>query len=112
LTVEEPEPTIPQHPDEDERMEVDDDFIPGCAILNIDIDRLPFPKIWIRAEYIRIYNYLESRETPPRIDNHIPPAAVVTGQPGIGEFSFSNWNTITDMYMREGKSVWVYYALC
>src|SRR5882672_2777541 len=36
--------------------EVDDDFIPGCAILNIGIDGLPFQKIWIRADYIRIYD--------------------------------------------------------
>ena len=75
---------------------VDDDFIPGCAILNIGIDDFPFQKIWIRADYIRVYNYLESREVPPAgINNHLAPGAVVTGQPGIGEFSLSIGNTIT-----------------
>jgi hypothetical protein len=68
LTIEEPEPmpTNSQHPDEltdeDEIDIVDDNFIPGCAI---DINHLPFPKSWIRADYIRIYNYLESRDPTP-----------------------------------------------
>jgi hypothetical protein len=48
--------------DGDQCMDVDDDgdFVPGCAILNIGIDDLPFEKIWIRADYIRIYDFLES----------------------------------------------------
>jgi len=33
--------------DEDPDMDVDDvgDFVPGCGILNIGIDKFPFPKI-------------------------------------------------------------------
>jgi hypothetical protein len=74
--------------DGDEDMDVDDvgDFVPGCGILNIGIDELTFQKIWIRADYIRVFNFLESRETP-MVRNRLAPAAVVTGPPGIGEFS-------------------------
>ncbi len=71
LTYEEPESSNSQphaesrFTDEDERMDVDgdDDVIPGCAIFNIGINGLPFPRIWIRADYIRVYDFLESRET-------------------------------------------------
>ena len=65
-------------------MDVDDDDSscpPGCAILDIGIDNLPFHKIWIRADYIRVYDFIESREAPNRMAvNLLPPAAVVTGQ--------------------------------
>jgi len=62
------------------------DFVPGCGILNIGIDDLPFERIWIRADYIRVFNLLESRETSV-VRNRLAPAAVVTGPPGIGKFS-------------------------
>lgn len=91
LTLEDPELSGPQpaESDEDKPMDVDDDdFPPGCAILDIGIDDLPFQKIWIRADYIRVYDFIESREAPNRMAvNLLPPAAVVTGQPGIGKLS-------------------------
>jgi hypothetical protein len=79
---------------QDERMDVDendgtdpgDDIIPGCYVLDIDIEGLEFSKIWIRADYIRIYNYLEIHHREPGIPQGQAPAAVITGQPGIGEF--------------------------
>ena len=92
LTCEEPEPSN-NLPDD---MDVDavDDFIPGCAILDIGIENLPFQKIWIRADYIRVYNFLEDFEAP-QATNNVAPGAVITGQPGIGEFSLSTRNTLT-----------------
>jgi len=77
--------------DEDKDMDVDavdNDFIPGCAILDIGIENLPFQKIWIRADYIRVYNFLEDCEAP-QVTNNVAPGAVITGQPGIGEFCLS-----------------------
>jgi hypothetical protein len=76
--------------DGDECMDVDDvgDFVSGCGILDIGINDLPFEKIWIRADYIRVYDFLESREAPS-VRNRLAPSAVVTGPPGIGEFSSS-----------------------
>lgn len=32
-----------------------DDIIAGCYMLDIGIDEFPFPKIWVRADYIRIF---------------------------------------------------------
>jgi len=114
LTCEDPEPSKAaksELTDVDKGMrvddQVDDDFIPGCAILNIGIDDLPFQKIWIRADYIRIYDYIENRETPSRLTNLLPPAAVVTGHPGTGEFFLSIWNTPTHIYMRREKCMGV-----
>jgi len=65
----------------------DDDFIKGCYFLDIDINRSETSRIWIRAEYIRIYkavefwyNFVVESSYSGRAQ-----AAVITGQPGIGE---------------------------
>ena len=81
-----------EHRGEDESMDVDmseeedldDDFIKGCYPLEIGIGSAPL-MIWIRAEYIRIYNALEAHYQKPLHINRRAPAAVITGQPGIGE---------------------------
>ena len=64
----------------------DDDFIKGCYFLDIDIDGTKTSRIWIRAEYIRIYKAVEIWYNF-RGSSHSgrAPAAVITGQPGIGE---------------------------
>jgi hypothetical protein len=64
----------------------DDDIIPGCYMLDIGIDGIQFSKIWIRAEYIRIFNSLNAYYNTPVFQPRAP-AAVVTGQPGIGELA-------------------------
>jgi hypothetical protein len=71
--------------DMSEGVNLDDDVIPGCHFLNIDIEKFAYPKIWIRAEYIRIYDALEAYYNKPSYPPTAP-AAVITGQPGIGEF--------------------------
>jgi len=63
---------------------LDDDIIEGCYSLEIGIKGFNFPRIWIRAEYIRIYDALEDRYRE-RSYPYLAPAAVITGQPGIGE---------------------------
>ncbi|KAF8627245.1 hypothetical protein AX15_004464 [Amanita polypyramis BW_CC] len=70
----------------------DDDIIAGCYSLEIGIKDFQFPRIWIRAEYVRIYDALEARYRMP-VYPYMASAVVITGQPGIG------------------KSVWIYYAL-
>src|ERR1700722_7090551 len=65
----------------------DDDLIPGCDFLYSDIETFPYRKIWIRAEYIRIYDAIEAWYDEPSI-LPMAPAMVITGQPGIGEFWF------------------------
>ena len=65
--------------------ELDDDIIEGCHTLEIDIEGFEFPRIWIRAEYIRIYDALEAFYRKPSYPPYLAPAFVITGQPGIGE---------------------------
>ncbi|KAK2464479.1 hypothetical protein APHAL10511_003458 [Amanita phalloides] len=72
--------------------EEEDDIIEGCHFLEIDIEGFEFPRIWIRAEYIRIYDALMALYRTPAYP-YLAPAVVITGQPGIG------------------KSIWIYYAL-
>jgi len=70
--------------DEATTIDPDDDIIPGCYMLDIDIDGLELPKLWIRAEYIRVFNSVNDYyDNPPSA--HKAACAVVTGQPGIGE---------------------------
>ena len=49
-----------------------------ASLILVSIDGLPIEELWIRADYIRIYDFLENRETPP-VYNNLTPAAVVTG---------------------------------
>ena len=65
--------------------DLDDDFIKGCYFLEIGIRRVRIPRLWIRAEYIRIYNALEAYYQMRPLFSNQAPAAVITGQPGIGE---------------------------
>ena len=98
-------------------MDVDDNnnnIIPGPSILNTGIDRLPFPKIFIRADYIRIYDFLDRLEII-RFPNGLTPAAVLTGHLGTGKFHLSMQQAehCTHLCMtRQVKSVWVSYAIC
>ena len=68
--------------DEDER---DDDYVPGCY--ELDIGENPFlwrSKIWVRADYIRVYEAIESRYNFCYFSN-TPQSVVLTGHPGTGE---------------------------
>jgi hypothetical protein len=63
-------------------MDENDDLAAGCRILDIGIGDIG--KILIRAEYMRIYDHLEHQLATTTTN----PGAVLTGQPGIGEFSY------------------------
>jgi hypothetical protein len=73
--------------DEDSDEEEEDAFIPGCYLLDITIENLFSKKIWIRADYIRIYDFVETYFKKKRFDMFTAPAVVVTGHPGVGEFA-------------------------
>jgi hypothetical protein len=100
--------------DEGERTDLDGDIILGCYLLDIGIEGLDFSKIWVRAEYKRVYDFVEIHHKKPSVPRGRAPAVVVTGQPGIGVFSLSPFFSpmLTERLMRKGKSVWIYYALC
>ena len=83
--VERVDEDVDERMDEGERTELDDDIPPGCYVLDIGIPGLGFPKIWIRADYKRIYDALEGFYNQTAQEPGRAPSAVVTGQPGIGE---------------------------
>jgi len=72
----------------------EEDDTKGGYVLEIHNAAIHMKRIWVRAEYIRIYDFLVDYYNKKTAYKGIAPAAVVTGQPGIG------------------KTVWVYYALC
>ncbi|KAH8994357.1 hypothetical protein EDB86DRAFT_2926188 [Lactarius hatsudake] len=79
---------------ENELMNADEDgdvIGPGCYILDLGIPGLGRSKLWIRKEYIQLYDFCEKYLDSCRGEE--PPSVVITGQPGIG------------------KSYWVQYAL-
>jgi hypothetical protein len=41
--------------DQDETTDIDDDIISGCYILDIGIPRMTVSRLWIRADYIRVF---------------------------------------------------------
>jgi len=77
-----------------DRMDVDSGDIGSGWVINIGVDGLRWRWIWVRSEYIKIYDYCnEHYEDYLNVVNQRAPCAVVTGQPGIG------------------KSLWIYYAI-
>jgi len=74
--------THKQLPDIDES-----EVVRGCFALHLDVGGFNISKLWVRKDYIRIYDhcssYCESTRNDP--DEHLPPSAVITGQPGVGE---------------------------
>ncbi|KIM90035.1 hypothetical protein PILCRDRAFT_812840 [Piloderma croceum F 1598] len=77
---------------EGEATDEDDDILPGCYDLDISIDGMAPSSLWIRADYIRIYNFFQAHYDKHAHPMARAPSAVLTGQPGIG------------------KSFWIYYA--
>ena len=63
-------------------MDENDDITAGCRILDVSIGDIG--KILIRAEYMRVYDHLEHHLATTTTN----PGAVLTGQPGIGEFAY------------------------
>lgn len=66
----------------------DGDLIPGCRVLDLDL-ALEYQRIFIRADYVRIYDFLEghSNSVSSSVHNR-PTSAVVTGGSGVGELAF------------------------
>jgi len=72
--------------DEDTDVDGDDEFIPGCYELDISPNPVSdVSKIWIRADYIRVYKYTESRYDLC-YKRRRAQAVVYTGHPGTGEW--------------------------
>jgi len=64
----------------------EDDIFPGCYALNLGIE-LTVEKLWVRQDYIRIYQYCEMRYAAGLTSvTQNARSVVITGQPGIGVF--------------------------
>ncbi len=73
--------------DKDEITDMDDDIISGCYALEIGILSMPVSHLWIRADYIRIFNFFQTFYDERAKPMAKAPSGVLTGQPGIGESS-------------------------
>jgi hypothetical protein len=77
-----------EHMDQDQDETADmDDIIPGCYVLDIGIPGMAISRLWIRADYIRIFNFFQDYFNDYAKPMDRVPSAVLTGQPGIGESS-------------------------
>ena len=96
--------TSEQLPDVDES-----EVVRGCFNLTI---RFPgnnedFSKLWVRKDYIRIYDYCEGYDTTI---GPTPPSIIISGQPGVGE-CFSSDFSCSRTFIPKGKTVWIDYAI-
>ena len=71
---------------EGEATDEDEDDIPGCYPFSVGIEDIT---VWIRADYIRVYEAVEDHYKKALKRSGRTPSAVVTGQPGIGESHYS-----------------------
>jgi len=69
---------------DDER---DDDIISGCYALDLNIPRMLVTSLWVRADYIRIFDHFQAFYDEYASPMEITPCGVLSGQPGIGESS-------------------------
>ena len=69
---------------EDGMDDKDDDIIPGCYFMDLGLEGFESRTFWVRAEYIRIFDYVEEHYNKKTYPLERAPAVVVTGQPGIG----------------------------
>jgi hypothetical protein len=58
-----------------------------CYVLDISIPEMQVSRLWIRADYIRIFNYFQAFYDKHAIPMARVPSGVLTGQPGIGDSS-------------------------
>jgi hypothetical protein len=79
----------------------EDEIGPGTGILDIGIKDLEPSKLWIRKEYIRLYEHCHRYFK--NCDNmHMVPSVVITGQPGIGEhFTLLSYGHLNILAQRE-----------
>ena len=77
------------HPD----VQVDDpdkysesNIVSGCYALDFGIEYLERSKLWIRHDYLQIYDYCnEHYDRVKSLVSGIAPSVVITGQAGVGE---------------------------
>lgn len=61
------------------------EVVRGCFALDLDSNYFTTSKLWVRRDYLRIYDRCDSHYEHIRNNGHLSPSVVITGQPGIGE---------------------------
>ena len=60
--------------------------LPANFALYLDIDDLNISSMWVREDYVLLYDHCIAYFNQPKIrPSPMPPSIVITGQPGIGE---------------------------
>ena len=71
------------------------EVVEGCFVLDLGIKKFLTYKLWVRQDYIRIYDHCHRHYEGVRAEREqetgfLPPVTIITGQPGIGESSSSH----------------------
>ena len=68
-------------------MDVDgSEVVRGCFVLGLDNDYFMASKLWVRKDYLRMYDRCDSHYEDVRNRRlHLRPSVVITWQPGVGE---------------------------
>jgi len=69
--------------------EIDEsEVVRGCFALDLDVNSFRVSKLWVRKDYIRIYDHCDQyyEVTCNEQNQHPAPTVIITGQPGCGEF--------------------------
>jgi len=68
------------------------EVVQGCFSLDLDVKGFGVSKLWVRKDYIRIYDHCSSycENTLNDPNQHLAPSAIITGQPGLGECGASH----------------------
>ena len=65
---------------------MDTDEAPANFALYFNIDGLNAPSVWVREDYMLLYDECMAYFNRPRVKSNVmPPSVVITGQPGIGK---------------------------
>ena len=107
MDTDEDEPETDADELEGEATDEDQDVIPGCYPFNVGIEDIT---VWIRADYIRVFEGLQRSFEKAMKQRGRTPSAVITGQPGVGEFPYLRFLCLQLNTAHQGKSFWIYYA--
>ncbi|KIL64118.1 hypothetical protein M378DRAFT_11689 [Amanita muscaria Koide BX008] len=89
--------------------EDDDDILPSCYVLDISIHGIAPKSLWIRTDYIRIFNFFQAYYDEMAKPMDDAPSAVLTGQPGIGK-SFWMFYAARRLLAERRPFIWFYKA--
>jgi len=61
------------------------EVVRGCFTLDLPSDGRTLSRLWVRKDYLRIYDNCHSHCQHVWDNRLLPPIAIITGHPGVGE---------------------------